>query len=162
MVHASGMGSKGQEFTRLVKARDVMGHKILHRRTRAADTFCVTRAQYWMLNAASLAVAALIGFEIHSVHQMDDVTALVQQAQAPLIEAQQQGPQIQRLVQRIAVGSTRDPALKDLLAKYGISLTVKRAPGAEAASVANASAPPVPTSPDAPVSTSAAASPTPP
>jgi hypothetical protein len=85
----------------------------------------VTRAQYWMLNAASLVVAALIGFEIHSVHQLDDVTTLLQKAQAPLVAAQQQAPQIQQLIQRTAVGATRDPALKELLQKYGISITVK-------------------------------------
>jgi hypothetical protein len=92
----------------------------------------VTPAQYWTLNAVSLLVAALIGFEIHSVHQLDDVTTLVQRAQAPLVEAQQQAPQIQRLIQRTAIGATRDPALKDLLAKYGISVAVNRGSASQA------------------------------
>ena len=86
----------------------------------------MTRAQYWTLNLVSLVVAALIGFEIHSVHQLDDVTTLLQTAQAPLVQAEQQGPQIQRLIQRTALGATRDPALKDLLAKYGISVTLNK------------------------------------
>jgi hypothetical protein len=95
----------------------------------------VTRAQFWMLNGASLLVAALIGFEIHSVHQLDDVTMLLQKAQAPLVAAQQQAPQIQQMIQRTAVGATRDPALKELLEKYGISVTVN--PGSATANAAS-------------------------
>jgi hypothetical protein len=78
-----------------------------------------------MLNGASVLLAALIGFEIHSVHQLADVTELLQRAQAPLVQAQQQEPQIQRLVQRTALGATRDPALQDMLTKYGFALTIK-------------------------------------
>jgi hypothetical protein len=84
----------------------------------------VTRAQYWTINAVSLALAVLIGFEIRSVHQFDDVTSLLQHAQTPLLAAEQRAPQIQRLIQRTAVGATRDPALKDLLSKYGILVTL--------------------------------------
>jgi hypothetical protein len=87
----------------------------------------VTRAQYWTLNFASLAVALLIGAEILMVHQLDHVATMVEKAQGPLAQAQQNGPQVRALVQRTAVGATRDPALKDLLFKYGISFKVKPA-----------------------------------
>jgi hypothetical protein len=141
MAQASGMGSKGQEFARLVQARGAGRDEKLNSRARRSIRSGVTRAQYWTLNAVSLLVAALIGFEIHSVHQLDAVTALVQRAQVPLIAAQQQAPQTQRLIERTAIGATRDPALKDLLAKYGISVT----PGRDASTQAQASM-----SPDSP------------
>jgi hypothetical protein len=132
MAQASGMGSKGQDFARLVKAGGAWRDEKLKPRARRPIHPDVTRAQYWMLNVVSLAVAALIGFEIHSVHQLDDVTALVERAQAPLVTAQQQAPQTQRLIQRTAIGATRDPALKELLAKYGISITANKNTGAQA------------------------------
>ncbi len=96
----------------------------------------MTRLQYWILNATSLLLAALIGTEIWMVHQLDHVATLVGKAQAPLLQAQQDEPQIRALVQRTAVGAARDPALRDLLFKYGIALKIKPA------SVAPASAEP--------------------
>ena len=77
----------------------------------------MTRAQYWLINGVSLFVALLIALEIRSVHELDAASARAQKAQAPLQQAQQAEPQIQRLIQRTALGATRDPALKDLLAK---------------------------------------------
>lgn len=106
-----------------------------------AESFLVTRAQYWLINGASLFVALLIATEILSVHQLDNVTTLVEHAQLPLLQAQQATPQVQALVQRTAVGATRDPALKDLLQKYGISVTMKSAPSAEATATAPAPSP---------------------
>jgi hypothetical protein len=107
----------------------------------------VTRTQYWLINGASVFVALMIALEIRSVHELDDASARTQQAQAPLVQAQRDEPQIQRLIQRTALGATRDPALKDLLAKYGI--TVKPLP-----SDATASAPPA-----APVATASFSTP---
>jgi hypothetical protein len=72
--------------------------------------------------------------------QLDHVTTLVQRAQAPLVQAQQAAPQVQALIRRTALGATRDAALKDLLAKHGISLTEKPADDATVnpAAVSNA------------------------
>ncbi len=97
----------------------------------------MTRAQYWILNLASLGLALLIGAEIVSVHQLDRVATLVGKAQAPLVQAQQNAPQIRALVQRTAVGATRDPALRDLLLKYGIAFKIKPTAGSPASADAS-------------------------
>jgi hypothetical protein len=106
----------------------------------------VTRTQYWLINGASVFVALLIALEIRSVHELDDASARTQRAQAPLVQAQREEPQFQRLIQRTAVGSTRDPALKDLLTKYGISVkplpATADAAGAGPATLSTASASP--------------------
>ena len=117
----------------------------LNRGTRPPIHPCVSRVQFWIINGASLIVAALIGCEIILVHQLDNVGTLVEQAQVPLAQAQQNGPQIQALVQRTALGATRDPALRDLLAKYGITLKEKPAPSATSTdSTTTTTAPPPP------------------
>jgi hypothetical protein len=103
----------------------------------------MTRLQYWTLNLASLLLAALIGSEILMVHQLDRVATLVERAQAPLVQAQQDGPQIRALVQRTAMGAARDPALRDLLFKYGIALKIK--PTSDAPASADAAGAPAPT-----------------
>lgn len=51
---------------------------------------------------------------------MENANHLARDAQALLIQTEQLKPLAERMVQRTALGSLRDPALKDLLAKYGI------------------------------------------
>ncbi len=99
--------------------------------------------QHWILNLASLFLAFLIGGEILMVHQLDHVTTMVEKAQAPLVQAQQKGPQIHALIERTAVGATRDPALKDLLLKYGIAVT----PAKDAATSVDSTNVPAPATP---------------
>ncbi len=105
----------------------------------------MNRLQYWLINGASLFVALLIALEIRSVHELDATSQRTVEAQAPVLQAEREAPQIKQLIQRTAEGATRDPALKDLLAKYGV--TIKALP-------ANASA-----VPPAPLSTATTSSP---
>ena len=56
----------------------------------------------------------------------------MEKAQGPLVQAQQNAPQVRAMVQRTAIGATRDPALRDLLNKYGIDFKIKPAGNAAA------------------------------
>ena len=98
-----------------------------------ADSFPVSRAQYWILNVASLLLALMIGFEMYSSDKLDEARGLARQAQLPLLEAQQVQPFARGMVERIARGAAVDPALKDLLVKYGFQVTIMPRPQAASA-----------------------------
>lgn len=84
----------------------------------------MTRAQFWILNLAALLLAAVIGFEMYSSDKLDEAQLLMRQAQLPLLQAQQVQPAARQMVARIARGAAIDPALKDLLVKYGFQVTI--------------------------------------
>ncbi len=84
----------------------------------------MTRAQFWILNAASLLLAALIAFELYSNDRLDDSRERLREAQIPVLQAEQLQPLARRMVEQTARGAMTDPALKDLLARYGFKMTV--------------------------------------
>jgi hypothetical protein len=84
----------------------------------------VSRAQFWILNSVSLVLAGTIGFEMYSSDKLDEARDLERQAQIPILEAEQVRPLARQMVERIARGSAVDPALKDLLVKYGFQVTI--------------------------------------
>jgi hypothetical protein len=66
---------------------------------------------------------------------LDDTQNHARQAQIPVLQAEELQAFARRMVQAEAQGSIRDPALKDLLAKYGFEATPSSAtPEAQPAS----------------------------
>jgi hypothetical protein len=99
-----------------------------------ADFSHVSRAQYWILNFTSVLVALVVGFEMYSSDKLDEAQLRAREAQLPLLQAEQLQPIARRMVERIAQGTAVDPALKDLLAKQGLQVTITpRSPRPESA-----------------------------
>ena len=96
----------------------------------------MNRVEFWILNFASLLIAGVIGFEMYSSHQLDETQDRAAQAQVPILQDQQMQPLARQMVQRIAQGSLNDPALKDLLTKYGFQITMPKTDPTASASLA--------------------------
>jgi hypothetical protein len=83
----------------------------------------VTRAEFWILNGLSLFLALVIAFELFSSNALDEAQAREKQAQLPILQAEQLQPLARQMIERTAQAAIRDPALKDVLAKYGFKIT---------------------------------------
>jgi hypothetical protein len=99
----------------------------------------VTRLEFWILTGFSLLLASVIGFELFSSDKLDETESLARQAQVPVMQDEQMQSLGRRMVERTAQGAARDPALKDLLSKYGFKVTIT--PVAPAALIAPTSTP---------------------
>ncbi len=98
----------------------------------------MTRTEFWILNFVSLALVAMIGFEMYSSDQLDRAQSLARQAQLPVLQAEQAQPTVRLMVERTAQGAARDPALRELLDKYGIKVTFRPPAGGNAPATASA------------------------
>jgi hypothetical protein len=85
----------------------------------------VSRAEFWILNFVSVALVAMIVFEMYSSDQLDRAQGRARLAQLPLLQEEQLQPFAQRMVELTAQGAVHDPALKDLLTKYGFRVTIR-------------------------------------
>jgi len=103
----------------------------------------MSRIEFWFLNLASLLLVSTISFEMYSSHQLDATQERTARAQIPILQDEQIQPTARRMVQRVAQGAATDPALKDLLTKYGFQITPRPDPTASAslATPANPTAP---------------------
>jgi hypothetical protein len=88
----------------------------------AAEVIRVNRAQFWTLNLASLVLAGIIGFEMYSSAQLDEMRERLILAEAPVLQFEQAQPLARNMVNETARAAARDPALKTLLAKYGFQV----------------------------------------
>jgi hypothetical protein len=86
----------------------------------------MTKLQFWILNCASLLVAALLlghFFFSRSNSQIGDALARDQEA---IVNAKKLEKVLDQVAKRIAIGSETDPQLAAILQRYGMKVTLDR------------------------------------
>ncbi|MBI3850770.1 MAG: hypothetical protein HY298_10930 [Verrucomicrobia bacterium] len=85
----------------------------------------MTKAQFWILNVASLVLAAVLLSHFFFVRHNNQLGASLSREQAYINNARQLETLLDQLAKRIAKGSETDPKLKDILVKYGMTVTLE-------------------------------------
>jgi hypothetical protein len=84
----------------------------------------MTKSQFWILMFFSVLTAGLMASHLGLVHANEKLSQELGAEQNIVGNAQQLEPVLDRLAKRIAKGSDTDPRLKNVLAKYGLSVTL--------------------------------------
>jgi hypothetical protein len=85
----------------------------------------MNKHQFWTLNFLNLVLVVLLFTHFVSVSRNSQMAQSLASEQAFINQAQQQtAPVLDRLARRIAIGSEKDPRLKEILVKYGLQVTV--------------------------------------
>ena len=85
----------------------------------------MTKLQFWILNLASLILAGvLMGHFFFSRHN-NQLSEALGREQAYIGNARQLETVLDQLGKRIARGSDTDPKLKNVLVKYGMTVTLE-------------------------------------
>ena len=84
----------------------------------------MSKAQYWILNCASLLLVTLLLAHYWLSRSNNNISNDLTRAQAYIGNARQVEPVLDQMAKRIAKGSEADPRLKDILVKYGLSVTL--------------------------------------
>ena len=85
----------------------------------------MNKLQFWTLNIASLILAAVLLGHFFFVRHNNQLGAALSRDQAYINNARQLETVLDQLAKRIAKGSDIDPKLKDILVKYGMTVTLE-------------------------------------
>ena len=85
----------------------------------------MSKLQFWTLNIASLILAAVLMGHFFFVRHNNQLGASLTREQAYINNARQLETVLDQLAKRIAKGSDTDPKLKNILVKYGMTVTLE-------------------------------------
>jgi hypothetical protein len=84
--------------------------------------------KFWLLTFLAVVIALLIFIEIACENQVWHLENALNRGEAQVAVARQQNEMLRQLVQKMAMASEQDPAIADVLAKYGIHVTKPETP----------------------------------
>ena len=84
----------------------------------------MSRLQFWTLNLISAILVLLLATHFLMSRLNDRLADEVNLRRAYINNANQVSAVLDRIAQRIALGSESDPRLRDLLIKYGLTVTL--------------------------------------
>jgi len=84
----------------------------------------MSRRQFWTLNLASAILVILLATHFLMSRRNGRLADEVNRQRAYINNANQVSGVLDRMAQRIALGSESDPRLRDLLIKYGLTVTL--------------------------------------
>jgi hypothetical protein len=85
----------------------------------------MNKCQFWILNLVSLVLAAVLLSHFLFVRHNNQLGAALSREQAYINQARQLEGVLDQLGKRIAKGSDTDPKLKNVLIKYGMTVTLE-------------------------------------
>ena len=85
----------------------------------------MNKLQFWVLNVASLVLAALLLGHFFFVRANNRLGQALDRERATISKARQLEAVLDQLAKRIAKGSDTDPKLKNVLVKYGLNVTLE-------------------------------------
>ena len=85
----------------------------------------MSRLQFWVLNVTSGILVILLATHFLLSRLNGRIGDDVNRQRAYINNANQVSAVLDRMAQRIALGSESDPRLRDLLVKYGLSVTLE-------------------------------------
>lgn len=85
----------------------------------------MNKLQFWILNVASLVLAAMLLGHFFFARHNNKLGAALSSEQAYINQARQLESVLDQLGKRIAKGSDTDPKLKTILVKYGMTVTLE-------------------------------------
>jgi phosphopantetheinyl transferase len=85
----------------------------------------MSRLQFWTLNLTSAVLVLLLAAHFLMSRLNSRLADELNRQRAYINNANQVSAVLDRMAQRIALGSDTDPRLRDLLIKYGLSVTLE-------------------------------------
>ena len=85
----------------------------------------MNKQQFWALNLASLILTVLLLGHFFFVRHKNQLGEVLAHEQAYINSARQLETVLDQLAKRIAKGSDTDPKLKNILVKYGMTVTLE-------------------------------------
>jgi len=85
----------------------------------------MNKLQFWVLNAASLVLAALLLGHFFFARANNRLGQSLDRDRNAINNARQLETVLDQLAKRIARGSDTDPKLKNILVKYGLNVTLE-------------------------------------
>lgn len=91
---------------------------------RLTPTF-MNRLQFWLLNLASAGLVLLLAGHFLLARRNNRIGEQLNREQTYIGRASQVSAVLDQMARRIALGSESDPRLRDVLIKYGLSVTLE-------------------------------------
>ena len=85
----------------------------------------MSKLQFWILNGTALVLVGLLWGHFFFSRHNERLNSTLNQERAVLNKSRQVGTVLDQLAKRIAIGSEKDPRLKEVLLKYGLSVTLE-------------------------------------
>ena len=85
----------------------------------------MNKCQFWILNLASLILSTMLLAHFFFVRHNNQLGGALNREQAYINNARQLETVLDQLARRIAKGSDTEPKLKNILIKYGMTVTLE-------------------------------------
>ncbi len=86
----------------------------------------MNKTQYWTLNCLALILAGLLLGHYLFTQSNRRLAEATRRGQAQIVSSRQMEVTLDQMAQRVALGSETDPQLKDILLRYGLSVTLEK------------------------------------